>query len=104
MEYGIVVAQSTAQLRKKLTDIIENIENELTSLGRELFRDLQMQFYTKDEKISEYDKKIAKLCRENEVCKRLTQVQGVGSITATALVATIGMRMYLKMGVKWRHL
>jgi len=98
MEYGIVVAQSTSQIRKKLTSLIEDTTNELTSLGRELFRDLQMQFYAKDEKVSEYDKKIEKLCRENEVCKRLTQVQGVGAITATALVATIGDANVFKNG------
>lgn len=98
MEYGIVVAQGTAQIRKKLTDIIEDTTNELTSLGRELFRDLQVQFYAIDEKISEYDKKIERLCRENETCKRLTQVQGVGAITATALVATIGDANVFKNG------
>lgn len=98
MEYGIVVAQSTAQIRQKLTAIIEDTENELTSLGRELFRDLQMQFYAIDEKVSEYDKKIERLCRENETCKRLTQVQGVGAITATALVATIGDARVFKNG------
>ena len=98
MEYGIVVAQSTAQIRKKLMGIIDDTSNELTSLGRELFRDLQMQFYTVDEKISEYDKKIDRLCRENETCKRLTQVQGVGAITATALVATIGNANVFKNG------
>jgi transposase len=98
MEYGIVVAQSTAQIRKKLAAILDDTENELTSLGRELFRDLQMQFYAIDAKISEYDKKIERLCRENETCNRLTQVQGVGAITATALVATIGDANVFKNG------
>lgn len=66
MEYGIVVAQGTAQIRKKLTTIIDDKSNELTPLGRELFCDLQMQFYAIDEKVSEYDKKIERLCRESE--------------------------------------
>lgn len=98
MEYGIVVAQSVLQIRKQLPYIIEDTENELTPLGRELFRDLQMQFYGIDEKVSEYNKKIERLCRENEVCKRLTQVQGVGALTATALIATIGNANVFKNG------
>lgn len=98
MEYGIVVAQSVVQLRKKLSCILEDTANELSSLGRELFKDLQMQFYAIDEKVSEYDKKIERLCRENETCKRLTQVQGVGPLTATALVATIGNANVFKNG------
>lgn len=98
MEYGIVVAKSTAQIRNRLSDIIDDTANKLTPLGRELFRDLQIQFYAIDEKVSEYDKKIERLCRENETCKRLTQVQGVGAITATALVATIGDANVFKNG------
>ncbi len=98
MEYGIVVAQGVLQIRKKLTSIIEDVGNELSSLGRELFRDLHLQLYAIDEKVSEYDKKIEKVCRENETCKRLTQVQGVGPLTATALVATISDAKVFKNG------
>lgn len=98
MEYGIVVAKSVLQIRKRLPSIIEDAENELTPLGREIFRDLQMQFYETDEKVAGYDKKIEILCRSNETCKRLTQVQGVGAITATALVATIGNANVFKNG------
>lgn len=82
MEYGIVIAQGVMQIRKKLTSVIEDTENELSALGRELFRDLQIQFYAVDEKVVDYDKKLEKLCRENETCQRLRQVQGVGTRTA----------------------
>jgi transposase len=78
--------------------IIEDSANELSSLGRELFRDLQIQFYSADDKVVEYDKKIEKLCKENETCQRLTQVPGVGPITATALIATIGSANVFKNG------
>lgn len=98
MEYGIVIAQGVAQIRKKLTTIIEDGENELSPMGRELFRDLQVQFYVADERVAEYDKKVEMLCRQNETCQRLTQLQGVGALTATALVATIGDPNVFKNG------
>ncbi len=98
MEYGLVIPQSVLQLRKKLSGIIEDTENELSCLGRELFRDLQAQFYAADEKVAEYDKKIEVLCRQNEACQRLTQLQGVGALTATAIVATIGDPAVFKNG------
>lgn len=98
MEYGVVIAQGVAQIRKHLSSIIEDEENELTLMGRELFRDLQAQFYATDEKVAEYDKKIKALCRENETCQRLMQLQGVGELTATALVATIGDAKVFKNG------
>ena len=85
MEYGIAIAQGVLQIRKKLAAIIEDAENELSPLGRELFSDLQAQFYAIDDKVGEYDMKIAKLCRQDETCQRLTQLQGVGALTATAL-------------------
>jgi transposase len=98
MEYGIVIAKGISQIRKKLTSIIEDSKNELSSMGRELFRDLQAQFYTADDKVLEYDKKIEVLCRQNETCQRLMQLQGVGALTATALVATIGDAKVFKNG------
>lgn len=98
MEYGIVLAQGVSQIRKKLTFIIDDEGNELSPMGRELFRDLQMQFYTADDKVTEYDKKIEKLCRENETCQRLVKLEGVGALTATALVATIGNAKEFKNG------
>jgi transposase len=90
MEYGIVIAQGVSQIRKRLAAIIDDAENELTPMGRELFRDLETQFYAADDKVIEYDKKIKMLCKQNETCQRLTQLQGIGALTATALVATIG--------------
>lgn len=67
-------------------------------LGRELFRDLPMQFYSADDKVAEYDKKIERLCRENEICQRLVKREGAGAFTATTLVATIGDAKEFKNG------
>lgn len=98
MEYGIVIAQGIAQVRKKLSVIIDDEENELSAMGRELFCDLREQLTAADDKVSEYDKKIEMLCRQNETCQRLTQLQGIGALTATALVATIGDAHVFKNG------
>ncbi len=98
MEYGIVIAQGISQVRRKLVTIIEDTENELSPMGRELFRDLHAQLYAADEKVAEYDERIKVLCRQNETCERLTQLPGVGALTATALVATIGDARVFKNG------
>jgi transposase len=43
-----------------------------------------------DTRIKDFDKRIEKTCQQNEVCQRLIKVEGVGPLTATALVAAVG--------------
>lgn len=100
-EYGIVVPQGIAKIRKDLPIILADSENELTPLIREVFSDLKTYFQEKDERIQAFDKKILDVCRENEVCQRLIQVKGVGPITATALVAAVGDAKVFRNG---RHM
>jgi transposase len=42
------------------------------------------------EKIDRADQSIAQIARENEACRRLVAMPGVGPVTATAIIATIG--------------
>lgn len=97
-EYGIIVAQGVAQLRKKLPVILEDTSNELSAYGRELFSDLLTQLYTADMKIDDYDERIETLCKGNEICQRLIQIKGVGALTATAMVASVGDANVFKNG------
>jgi transposase len=89
-EYGIVVAQGISRLRNGLPTLIEDNCNKLTPLMRTLCWDLYEQFKFLDKQIALYDHKIKQLCKESESCQRLLQVEGVGPLTASALVAAIG--------------
>ncbi|MGJ9420895.1 transposase, partial [Massilia sp. CMS3.1] len=53
---------------------------------RGLWRDL----LTFDERIEELDQEIAQIARQDPVALRLQQVRGIGPLTATALLATVG--------------
>jgi transposase len=97
-EYGIVIANGVAQLRKKLPEIIEDKDNEISDYARGLFNELLTQLYHADDQIEQYDQRIEMLCRESEVCQRLVKVPGIGSLTATAMVATIGDAKVFKNG------
>jgi len=97
-EYGIVIPQGLSHLRKRLPDIITSSDTILTPAGQELFADLYEQVVEFEKRIHAYDARIQKLCRENEVCQRLIQVQGVGPITATALIAAVGDAKVFKNG------
>jgi transposase len=41
-------------------------------------------------RIEEMDRVIQNSARENEACQRLTEIPGVGPVTATALIAAVG--------------
>ena len=97
-EYGVVIAQGISHVRKGLPEIIDNNENELSAVGRRLFNELLCELRNLDELVDQYDKEIANICRNNEVCQQLLNIEGVGALTATAIVATIGDAKIFKSG------
>lgn len=100
-EYGIVVPQGITRVRKQLSDITADMGNELTSIMREMLSELYICFTEKDERIEQMDMKLIQLCKQSEVCQRLIKVEGIGPITATALVAAVGDAKIFKNG---RHM
>ncbi len=89
-EYGLTVAQGAAQLRSALPEILEDAENGLPGLAREIFAGMYMQLQRLDGQIKEYDNRIRQLAKQMPVAKRLMQLDGVGPLIATALVASVG--------------
>ncbi len=89
-EYGIVVAKGLAALRRQLPEILEDADNHLTVIARQLFAELQEQLIEIDKRVSDYGDKIQALHQGSEVSRRLAQVPGIGPITATALLASLG--------------
>ena len=57
---------------------------------REVFTDLADRLRAVDERIAAYDRRVDQLARQTEPAQRLMQVPGVGPVTATALIATVG--------------
>jgi transposase len=89
-EYGIVVAIGIIKLRQQLPDILEDAENNLTAAARQIFADLQGQLIELDRQVVAYGDKIQAVHRASEVSQRLSGVPGIGPITATALLASLG--------------
>jgi len=97
-EYGMVVAQGVVRLRHALPGILEDGENGLPLLAREVFADLYARLQALEAGVAAYDRRIAQLARTMAPAKRLMQVEGVGPLTATALVATVGDARLFKNG------
>ena len=97
-EYGIVIAQGITYVRKKLPEIIEDAHNDLSSYGRQLFNELLTTLRDLDEKVDHYNQQVEIICKNNNTCQRLVQIEDVGALTATALVAAIGDVQVFKNG------
>jgi transposase len=89
-EFGFVVPQGIAQLRKQLPAILEDAENRLPTMARQILNNLLEQLRAIDERIDGYDIQIAELAKSTEATRRLMEIDGVGPITATAMVAAVG--------------
>jgi transposase len=89
-EYGLVIAQGVTKVRMGLPEILEDGDNGLPGLAREVFADLYERLGSCDERIREYDRRIAELARASEPAQRLMRVEGVGPLTATAITAAVG--------------
>ena len=89
-EYGIVMDKKISVVRRELPLILEDAENELTPLSRELFNELLDELRGLDERLARCEKRIKAVNQENAVCLRLDEVLGIGDITASALYAAVG--------------
>lgn len=89
-EYGLVINKGISAVRKDLPDILENAENDLTVLSRELFAGLLEELRVLDQRLEQCDRRIEATSQENAVCLRLDEILGIGAITASATYAAVG--------------
>ncbi len=90
MEYGIIIPQGIKCIRKNLPDILEDGENRLTDIFREHLSALYDEMVHLDERVETLEKSLKTICNQNEDCKRLLTIPGIGLMTATAMIAAIG--------------
>ena len=89
-EYGLTLPVGIGHLATHLPEILEDGENGLPGLFRQLIDRLGTHLKALDRQVAELDAQIQILHRENTASKTLAQVPGIGPMTASALVATIG--------------
>jgi transposase len=102
-EFGLIVPQGVAHLRKQLPQILEDAENGLSALTRQRLAGLLEQFRELDQHIARYDRQMRELAQQSDASRRLLRVESIGPMTATAIVASMGdphvfSRMRFPMG------
>ena len=98
LEFGVVIPRGFASLTQRIPDILEDGENELPDIYRPTLARLYERFCRLREDIQFLDKQIACLVKQNESCRRLTEMEGVGPISSILLFATLGAGEAFKNG------
>ncbi len=89
-EYGVVIPQGIGHIAKRLPDILEDGENDLPFLFRQLLERLGEHLKELDRQVGELDAAIQTWHRQSAASRRLAEIPGIGPITASALVASVG--------------
>lgn len=89
-EYGLIAPKELVSLRAAIPRWLEDLDNGLSERFRRLLRGLWQDMVTLDRRITELEREIEQIARQDPVAVRLQQLRGIGPITATALVATVG--------------
>ena len=100
-EFGLTASRGASRIDDLLTIITDLADTRLPPWAREALRVLMAQLQSVKEAIRHVERQLQAWHRSQEASQRLTAIPGVGVITATALVATIGDGSQFKSG---RHL
>lgn len=97
-EFGIVIPQGIHSIAKRVPDILEDAENDLPGTIRHLLKRLNDHLKALGRQTEALELQIKQWHKENEASKKLEAIPGVGPITASAIVATVGNATAYKNG------
>ncbi len=89
-EFGLVIPQGINHIARRVPELIEDAENDLTGSFRSLIGRLMDHLKELDRQVRDLEAQIQSWHRQSDDSCKLAQVPGIGPITATALVASVG--------------
>lgn len=89
-EYGNIIPQGICHITKHLSAILEDGESDMPGLFRQFLQRLGEHLKELDRQASELDLQIQLWHRQHDASCKLARIPGIGPITASALVASIG--------------
>lgn len=98
LEYGIDIAQGFSRLREKVPELLDASNEELTGQMKDVLSDCYEEFKELSRRILAYDKKLEGISTEQESCRLLRTIPGIGPIGAVALYAAVGNGSQFKNG------
>ena len=89
-EFGIAIGLGITQIRKALPMLLEDKETRLSARFKLLLSELAEELRQIDTHINEHEERIKAAAKEDDRIKRLLAREGIGPISASALVAAVG--------------
>ncbi len=89
-EFGIVARQGTGGVAELMGGLLGEDETAVPPLARQALRGLAAELEALGTRVAEIEGAILAWHKENEAGRRLATVPGIGPITASAIVATVG--------------
>ena len=89
-EYGEVMAQGKAGVRRGIAEALQRLSERLPAMVIDTLREQWERIGQLDEQVGEIERRLKVWHKEDRACQRIADVPGVGRLTATAAVATMG--------------
>lgn len=100
-ERGVTIARLPQAFKRAAPQILANCEGEVTSVCQAMLLELVQQIQELEERVKRAESWIKAFMKRSALCKKISAIDGVGPITATAMMAAVGEAKEFKNG---RHL
>jgi len=97
-EYGEVMPQGKTGVKKGVADALQRLSDRLPAMVIDTLCEQWARIGTLDDQIGEIEKRLKIWQKEDRACQRIADIPGVGLLTATAAVATMGDARAFKSG------
>jgi transposase len=97
-EYGEVMAQGKAAVRKTIQDVLTRLADRLPAMVIDTLREQWARIENMDVEIATIERRIKDWLKQDQACQRIAEIPGVGPLSATAAVAIMGDAKAFKSG------
>jgi len=97
-EYGEVMPQGKAGIKKGLAEALQLLSDRLPAMVIDTLREQWARIGKLDEQVGEIERRLKTWHKEDVASKRIAEIPGVGLLSATAAVATMGDARAFKSG------
>lgn len=97
-EYGEVMGVGRAALDRAMSDVLARLHERLPVVLIDTLREQWGMLSKLDERIAEIERRLLAWLKQDKACKTIAKIPGVGLLTATAAVATMGNVKLFKSG------
>lgn len=97
-EYGEVMGVGRAAIDRAMAGVLGKLAERVPAILVDTLREQWAMLATLDEKIAQIERRLLEWKRQDKACRAIADIPGVGLLTATAAVATMGDAKVFRSG------